>query len=703
MDAKDPRHPDHLPTVTPLETATAPSLHLERLKEARDRGGVFLWMGLAGAFAWWIAAFGGSVALLGLDQLSEYSSSVIAAGAVALAIPGLMLLMAGLLARENTRAASTNAVVLEAAARLLAPLETAGSNAQTFAGQMRQSAGEVDRSMAHALSSMKAMAGEISDERQRLETVSYVTADNAKELSARLGDERKALETLAADIYKQTEMMSEAIPRQAAQMRDSARAAAADIAQADQALEMRLENLNSASSKLTDKVSSLDQMSVEAARRSEELVFAVTRMEEKLELSRKMVDKAVRAGELVAASASTTGDRLTDSVNAALERARLASRDIQAEALEAAEKAARSLAALKAAGEEAAQAVRAARAGAEGPGRMPPQPAPVDRELEGELPKRGKPLFSRERPSPSQPKLEEDDVFEETHRPSPQTGYTPAAPEKAPAADINDEEDLFEPREKQDYAARAEESPVENTSDAATAPDATSPEKAAAAAHSETDVEGQAIEEDAEETPEPPRNDSGPIPFFRRRTDRAPSYLKPVTGGKAVNLAAAEAVDEDEDEAPAVIEPSSAEPVEEETPEAEMAEAPQWGDIIADMEGEDHEALPREENAQDVIQRLMDSGVRLGEIFRPRDKKKIANAARKGDGLRRKAIVDAAARQVQRVQKRLDNDRQLMMHAREFLSMEEDDALMALDKTCHSSKNASPRLAAFLLIDAALG
>ena len=99
----------------------------------------------------------------------------------------------------------------------------------------------------------------------------------------------------------------------------------------------------------------------------------------------------------------------------------------------------------------------------------------------------------------------------------------------------------------------------------------------------------------------------------------------------------------------------------------------------------------------------MDSGIRLTEVFRPRDKKKIASAARKGEGTRRKAVVDIAARQVQRVQKHLDSDGDLMLMAREFLIVEESDALRALDKTSHSSKNASARLSAFLLIDAAMG
>ncbi len=684
MDDTRPPRQESLPTVTPIQSAPAPSRHLAALEEARDRGRAFGWLGLGLALAWWIAAFGGVVALVGLDQLSEYSAAVVAAGAVALAIPGFMILLAGMLARENARAASTNAVVLEAAARLLTPMEKAGSDATVFADHMKKSAAEVDRSMAHALSAMKAMAGEISDERQRLESVSYVTADNAKDLSGRLGEERKALETLASDIRKQTEMMGEAIPRQAAQMRDSARAAASDIAQADQALEIRLETLNSASASLTEKVASLDTMSVEAAKRSEELIFAVTRMEEKLEQSRKMVEQALRAGEMVAASASTTGDRLTDAVNSALERARLASRDIQAEALEASEKAAKSLAALKAASLDATAAARQLQAEASlndahahtSVSRLEVSPDPYLHEERASQP--AQPTASR---GPSQPTLEEDDVFDQPTAMSTQQDRAPQP--------VSDDGDLFEAPDKPRQASPA----------------------ATPAPHAVEAVN----ENEAERAPSP----SEPVQFRRRASDRTPNYLKPVGGRQAANLAAAEDYAEDE-EAENLTDDIVEEQVEEEidietavepAPDAPAAmqvaeprvDRQQWRDIIADMERDEHEALPREENAEEIIHRLMDSGIRLGEIFRPRDKKRIANAARKSEGLRRKAIVDAASRQVQRVQKRLDADRELMSMAREFLTMEEPDALMALDKTCHSSKSASPRLSAFLLIDAALG
>ncbi|MEM9054384.1 MAG: hypothetical protein AAGB16_03580, partial [Pseudomonadota bacterium] len=125
-------------------------------------------------------------------------------------------------------------------------------------------------------------------------------------------------------------------------------------------------------------------------------------------------------------------------------------------------------------------------------------------------------------------------------------------------------------------------------------------------------------------------------------------------------------------------------------------------EIIADMEREDTPALSREETAEQLIVHLGDSGIRLGEIFKPKDKKKIALSARKGDTKRRMATRQSAGRQVERVRGRLRGDSELMSLARDFVALEESDALNALENTRESRKNASSRLATYLLVDAAL-
>ena len=644
MAEQDNQERDELRLSNPVPMAfeRSPASEVEALNAARDEGKVFVWTAIGAAVLWWIAAFAGAYAFLGSSGVSQLPIVSVLAGVAALFLPGLLVLLAGLLARSNARASAANSVVLEAAARLIAPIETSGREAQSFAGLMKTSAGEVDRAMAHALSSMKAMSGEISEERTRLETVSQETAKQAKGLAERLNAERSALQLLAEQIESQSKLMSEAIPRQAEHMRASAKQAAEDIAEADAGLESRLNELREAGATLSDRVSALDEMAVAATKRSESLIFAVSRMEEKLEQSRRMVDQALRASEMVAASASTTGDRITEAVSAAMDNAKSASRDIQMEAREAAEKAAESLAALKRAGEEAAAAVREARKDADELARL---------QVSFEKPSREAQVTEAPE-SFTDPYSDDDDVFE-TDRPSKSASTT---------SRNESDSDLF------------------------------------GAAESPTSLPETGDGEETSDTADEPIDEESSV-GRRRWKDRIPPYLKPVAGTEARASDDETAADKTEPFAPV----SAIERREDRNEPSDAGRRERWSSILADVARDERPHLPREENAEEMIHRLMESGIRLTDTFRPRDKKKIAAAARKGEGVRRKSVVDAASRQVQRVQKRLDSDSDLMMMAREFLAVEEADALSALDKTSHSSRNASARLSAFLLIDAALG
>lgn len=129
-----------------------------------------------------------------------------------------------------------------------------------------------------------------------------------------------------------------------------------------------------------------------------------------------------------------------------------------------------------------------------------------------------------------------------------------------------------------------------------------------------------------------------------------------------------------------------------------------WRDIVSDLNRNEASGAPdREDIADELIQRLQTSGVLLPATFRPTAKRKIAEAARQGERQRRAAIMEHAGRQVDRISQRLREDRDLQMLAREFIALEAEDALYALEQTQNTSRNASPRLAAYLLLDAAPG
>ena len=615
-----------------------PSDAIARLQAAQKASGYLAWGGLGLAFLWWVAAIVGTIALVGPEALGEVQPALIVAGLIAIILPGLMLVLAGMMAREQARATAANAVVLESAARLLLPAETMASEAKSFADEMSKASAEVDRSMGHALSAMKAMSAEIGDERQRLESVTYASADNARDLAERLGNERNGLEQLAKDLREQTDLLNEAIPEQADMMVASAKAAANEVGAAEDALQARLASLDQTGRSLAQKISAMDTLAAEAGERNETLLFAIARMEEKLEQSRKTVETAARAGELAAAAAGTTGDRLMESVKVALDGARDASSQIQNQTFEASESAARALAELKEAGQQAAAAVRAAGMAARAEMDIAERRATNTSQA---LLNKTKSMQARVTKSPQ---IEDDPILE----PAPETpDEKPIPVVQSPSRAV--EEDLFEA--SADRMAKAMLKDVKGDAEPKTNGSATN--GSATNGHDKPNGASHTSESKTEEL-----------------LEVASKPLIDLDGG------------------------------------VEITGTPRTGeslsDIIADMERDERSTLSREETAEALLNQLQDSGIKLTDIFRPKDKKRIAQAARKGENQRRSAINQQVGRQVERVRQRLRGNLEMMTLARDFLALEESDALNALENTHASNKNASARLATYLLLDAAV-
>ncbi|MEO1661687.1 MAG: hypothetical protein AAFR51_11910 [Pseudomonadota bacterium] len=616
--------------VTDPETQS-PSEAIARLQSAQNTSTWLTWGALGIAFLWWVAAFVGAVALIGTEALGEMQPALILSGLIAIILPGLMLILAGMLAREQARSTAANALVLEAASRLLLPAETMAKDAKAFADEMSSASNEVDRSMGHALSAMKAMSAEIGDERQRLESVTYASADNARDLAERLGNERTGLEQLAKDLREQTDLLNDAIPEQADLMVASAKAAANEVAAAEDALQGRLTSLDQTGRGLAQKISAMDTLAAEAGERNETLLFAIARMEEKLEQSRKTVETAARAGELAAAAAGTTGDRLLESVKIALDGARDASSQIQTQTLEASESAARALAELKDAGQQAAAAVRAAGMAAR---------AEMD-------------IAERRATNTSQALLNKTKSVEArvtATKLSRDVAPSEASPEPAPSPA---EDKAIDPKSVVQSPSRAvEEDLFEASAD----------RMAKAALTDDEDVM------QAQTNGHNGSNGHAPIDLDFASGEESGPDLKELLAQKQAQPRSSESLSA----------------------------------IIADMERDERSTLSREETAEALLDQLQTSGIRLTDIFRPKDKKKIAVAARKGEDQRRSAINQQVGRQVERVKQRLRGNLEMMTLARDFLALEESDALNALENTHASSKNASARLATYLLLDAAV-
>lgn len=609
---------------------------------AQTGGGWMVTTAIVVALLWVLGVVLGFLGLGGMALTEQVSPLLVAAGAIAAIIPAFLIIMAGFMGRSSRRAAAANALVLEATSRLMAPAREAGTEGIAFAEQMKQAAAEVDRSMAHALTAMKAMGGEIGDERLRLESVSYATSDNARDLATRLAAERQALEALARELRSQISTMSEAIPRQAQMMISAARQASDEVGRADQALENRLGSMQRAGDDLARRLEALDGLAREAATRTEALTFSITRIEDKLEQSRRTVDAAVRASEVAAAAAATTGDALKGAVASALDGARQANAEINSATRSAAEEAARALARLREAGEQAAYALRTASYAAR---------------IEGENLERQTGIRIPEPP----PTLSAPPVRQSLA--APQAAYTNghAANGRAPNGHASGHTNGHAPQTYSNgnggLQARAsmDDDLFDASADAVIAASLTPESQPLVLGRDVTSRDGEPLmlrrrHEDSQTPPEAPR---------RRASDQLPGQPG---NGSALR------------------------------------------DIISDISREESGRVPddREQIAESLVSRLQTSGIPLGDVFRPRSKKRIAAASLKGDAARRDAVREQSGKEVERVSHRLRGDAKLMDMARQFAVMEQADALAALEQTQSTSRNASARLAAFLLVDTAL-
>lgn len=642
---------------------------------AQNGGGGVVLLAYLAACLWLAGLAAAFLGLGGASLLSQYPPPVIAAVGLVSFVPALLIVSAGYMARANRRAAAANALVLEAAARLMAPAREAGSEGITFAEQMKQSAAEIDRAMAHALSAMKAMAGEIGDERLRLESVSYAASENARDLSARLAEERQTLEALAHDLRAQVTEMNEAIPRQAQLMISAARSASDEVSRADTALEARLTAMQEAGENLARKLEELDNLAREAAGRTEELTFSVSRVEDKLEESRRTVDAAVRASEVAAAAAATTGDALKDAVSSALDGARNANNEIHAATRAAAEEAARSLTRLRETGEQAAYALRAAglaaRSENEALDRLagPYMPAGSAAASAPMTPPAitARPSLS---PPPAPPPQQPFQNGPSQSRPLP-VALPPAA---QIAARQNMDDELFEASADAVISASSRLSAErEQTAEISPSPSSEPP-----TVHTRSPV--------------PPVSSDSPPVNLRRRHDDPPADT-PVRPSETPRRRASDF---------GLTSPPPPPPPASTSVVPTTGPAP-WREIISDISKDQAPLVAdREAVAEGVIERLQSSGIPLADVFRPKAKRRIAEANNLGDEDRRAAIIEQGGKQFDRVVLRLRGDPRLGEMARQFIAFERTDALAALEQTQSTGRNASPRLAAFLLLDAAL-
>lgn len=601
---------------------------LELLEQANSAGRWLPWGGFAAALIWWGAAIGAALAIFGLEQIQSGPALLVSTSGLLVFLPGFLMIMAGLMARQSVRAERVNSIVLTSATRLLSPTKETSDSVNRLADETRQSVEALNNAMGKSVEIVRRMSSEVDAERMKIEAVSYAAADNARDVADRLGDERLALEKLAHLLKSELEAIQTLFPQNLQMLSDGVVSAHREIASAEGALKTRVFAMEQTAERLAERLKGMQALTEDAFHKGNQVEAAIGEIEKKLGRSQELVRNAEAAGNMAAGAVEDAGRRLDAAVTATLSGAReltqqLANQSAAVDVLSEQGTSSQSVATPKVERELVADDAE------------PPEIVFGASDTEDTAPDSSHEL---------DPEESNDALFED-------------AAEELSAADI----DLFDESEVPlDQGTPAESAAVKDvpvTNVAPKPPLTASKPPRPSSVQSDEDFAWSKILADLQESE--PASEQAPV-----HTNNKPELAQPA--------------------------------------QSEAAE-PAFRSLIEPPKTHDPFATPpvsREAQIKDLVSRLTGSGIRLGDVFKAKDKRKIATAADRSDEGRRLAVRKCARREIERVQARLRKDPDLRQTAEWFFENEADAAIDTLMNTSTNRRNASPELAAFLLIDA---
>lgn len=608
-----------------------------RLEEARTAGGWMPWAGAGLAAAGWLGVAAWIYTAVGIDLVMAQPPLVIAGGFAVFLVPGLALIVAGIMARESRRSAEANALVLASARLLMEPADNARSEISTIAEAVKAETANVTRALTETRSRMDGLKNDIEQSVTAALKASEIVRADSEVLIQKMGSERTSMSQLADTLRNQAEHLSKSIPRHAQMMSEAARTAQEEVRKAEETLDTRLRHLEDTARRLAERIDQLDTMGAESRKRAQNLAGALMRLDEQLVQSTRMVEAAMKAGELAAEASKGTATSLRDAMSDALDSALRVSDEVHARSAEATEQAQSALVRLREAGLQAEATTRAASMAAK---------AQAD-ETERRVNELSEFMF---RAANKASQITEGGLDQARERIEKATALVGRFREEA-------HED-HRPTSIDDLVLESSRS----TELLRQKPTASSEFNASLreAAETESSIEKHL----AALSKQPPAGAPPQMP-----PERAPA---PPTAAKS--------------DLPPLF------------PE-ERKPGLSWRDLLTGIE----ETPPQEEvSAREVIGKLEQAGVRLS-VVKASDLRRIASAAHQGERPRRRATRDIAPSEIQRVSRLLDADQDLQRAAKSFVTMEEPDALRILAGSDRAREEASTRLSAYLLLDAALG
>lgn len=635
-----------------------------RLTNARKAGGWMPWATTALAFTWWGGAAAYSIGKYGVDTLQEMPPAELG-GAIAMAAgPGLALIMSGFMARESTRSAKANELVLAASQELLSPASALSNELTSLGSTLAKQSEEIHDTLNETEARVQVIRQDMEESSNAAVKAAEIVRADTEALKFKLAAERDELSSLSNAIRAQAAALSEAIPMHAEKMTRAATMAQAEVQKAGKQLDDRLNNIEATGKNLSASAANLDHMTAESRKRAQQLVQSLMSINENLLGSSRTVDNALKAGDMAVEASKSTADAIRQAMDTALDGARLTSEQVAAQAEKTNTEAEEAMKRLIETASRAEGLVKQA---------MDSTHAHVE-ETEKRMDRMG------------------DHMYTAATR---ATQAAEAGLDRARARIERASQLLNDGLDDTVASARQTETPTEIKPTAAPAPRVSPPPPRPSREPSAPQTAAPRVSTRPAPTPAPDLTPFDPLEVEDIDTEpqsKQRGHAKPTASAEPASPIAAAAHEAQKVER----EGRRATPAQQEE-QADMS----WRDLLSSIGGEGNEEV-HDQTALAFVEQLDRSGIRLKRAIRSSDLRRIAAATSRGERQRRRATKQAAPGELTQIQRLLQQDEDLRIAAESYLALEENEAMKFLQRAERSREDAGPRLAAYLLLDAAL-
>lgn len=319
--------------VTDAEFSAVAAAAEQNQQSAQPKaGGAILAISILLAIGWVVGVGIAAVETLGAAAISALTPLQGAGLAGIALLPALMMIVAGVTAREGARARVEAKRLADAADQLLSPAPGAEAAARRLAVAVRGEIAALDRALEQTLGRIKSVEGEISKQSSAVDHISHQARNGAEHMILGMERERNELLRISQELTSQAQAIGQSISRHTSGITDAAKRAEQEVRAADEALDSRMTSFGAAAALISDRTQALNHAAQASAESALRLEQALSNALDVLAKATQLTDAARESAQAATIAANSTASSVRETTSRAVEDAKRAADVIRGEA-----------------------------------------------------------------------------------------------------------------------------------------------------------------------------------------------------------------------------------------------------------------------------------------------------------------------------------------------------------------------------------